>query len=165
MNAPASFHDLVRAALRQPGLTSDACLLLADALDEIQHPHDASPEGANAREEAREVAEALRALAPLYSATPLPEAPARSVEDTLGTPPASHLWVHLTPPDDGRAYPSAAQVQELLEALRLPRGQLQSLREAAALRRSIAGVATFGRTDAYADLLSIVLALAEELPP
>lgn len=128
MNAPASYHARLRALLRQPDLTSDACLMVAEALDEMQHPHDASPEGAADREEARQVAEALRALAPIYSATPLPEAPARSVEDTLASPPASHLWVHLTPPDDGRAYPSAEQVQELLEALRLPRSHLSSLR-------------------------------------
>jgi hypothetical protein len=56
-----SYRALLRSLLRQPNLTSDALLIVADGLDATEHPP-----GADA-EEAVRVARLMRALAPAYT--------------------------------------------------------------------------------------------------
>lgn len=131
--APASYHELLRQVLRQPGLTSDACLMVADALDDMHHPDPAAP-GATL---ARDVAEALRALAPVYAATPLEAA---------------------TAPQAPAPTPAAPGLEELLAALEdLPRSHLHEMRR-------ITDIAALG-SRASARLFRALLAMAEARHP
>lgn len=159
MNAPDvdGFRDGVRDMLRQPDLTSDACLIVADAVDVLARAGAQAAKQPGAWEEVRAVAEALRALAPIYGKAPLPQP---LVEATLACPPASHLWVHLTPPNDGRVYPSPARVQELLEALRLPRSHLTQMRWLTEEAQR-----EHGKASPLGRLMALVRDAAEVLPP
>lgn len=134
----ASYHALLRALLRQPDLTSDACLMVADALDEM-HAADEAP-----HEAARGVADALRSLAPIYAHAPLPAEPA---------PPAAP-WAPATP------FPTVPQIRTFLQALHdLPRSQL------GALRGLILHGTALPRDHVAARLTLALLQLAEDAHP
>jgi hypothetical protein len=64
-----SYRALLRSLLRQPNLTSDALLIVADGLDATEHLP-----GADA-EEAVRVARLMRALAPEFAAVPVEPPP------------------------------------------------------------------------------------------